>query len=69
MSEVHADLAGTGTLAPDSGALSGMLVLDFGQAAVGPVAASYLPFIPAGSPASSIARSTSAVQAERLPSW
>mgnify|MGYP000906283446 CR=1 FL=1 len=29
-------------LAPDPGALSGLLVLDFGQAAVGPVAASYL---------------------------
>ena len=29
-------------LRPDPGALSGLLVLDFGQAAVGPVAASYL---------------------------
>ena len=32
----------SGCLRPDPGALSGLLVLDFGQAAVGPVAASYL---------------------------
>jgi len=34
--------AASGALTPDPGALSGLLVLDFGQAAVGPVAASYL---------------------------
>ncbi|MBO9354656.1 hypothetical protein GG851_11710 [Bordetella petrii] len=35
-------MAQAGILRPDPGALSGLLVLDFGQAAVGPVAATYL---------------------------